>query len=109
MESQSGWWAWKKDDASYQYGWNDDDILLYRYFGSADYDADQDEVSKAMDKLTEFADGAGKFVYVDNYFVLKYAFSPEWMDEDDLEKKLAEFEEFADSQELADFLAKYED
>jgi uncharacterized ubiquitin-like protein YukD len=109
LESQSGWWAWKKDDASYQYGWNDDDILLYRYFGNADYDADQDEVSKAMDELTEFADGAGEFVYVDNYFVLKYAFSPEWMDEDDLEKKLMEFEEFADSEEVADFLAKYED
>ncbi len=108
LESQPGWWAWKKDGARFQYGWKDESILLYRYFGAADYDADEDEVWDAMQELTEFADGAGEFVYVDNYFVLKYEFNPEWMDADDLEKKLGEFEEFSDSEEVAKFLSAYE-
>lgn len=107
IEGQSGWWAWRKDDARFQYGWKDEVIVLYRYFGAVDYDADEDKVWEAMCELTEFADGAGDFVYVDNYFVLKYEFSPEWMDADDLEKKFDEFEEFAGSEELTKFLAAY--
>ena len=108
LESQPGWWAWKKDGARFQYGWKDESIILYRYFGAADYDADEDELWDAMQELTEFADGTGEFVYVDNYYVLKYEFNPEWMDADDLEKKFDEFEEFADSEEVAKFLAAYE-
>ncbi|MDR6919800.1 hypothetical protein [Chryseobacterium sp. 2987] len=108
IESQSGWWAWKKDDASFQYGWNDDEILLYRYFGSVDYDADQDEVWNEMQKLTKLTDGAGEFVYSDSYFVLKCEFGPGWIEADDLEKKLDEFEKFAESEELSKFLAAYE-
>ncbi|RZJ71339.1 MAG: hypothetical protein EOO45_11925 [Flavobacterium sp.] len=108
MESQPGWWSWKKDGADFQYGWKEDAIVLYRYFGAADYNADEDEIDNAMDELTEFADGAGDFVFVDNYFVLSHEFSPEWMDADDLEKKLIEFEEFANSEEVAKFLSSYE-
>jgi len=108
MESQEGWWAWRKDGISFQYGWKDDAIVLYRYLGAEDYEADADEVSDAMDKLNEFNDGAAELVYVDNYFVLQYEFSPEWMDADDLEKKLGEFEEIADSDEVAKFLSSYE-
>mgnify|MGYP001183011590 CR=1 FL=1 len=106
MESQEGWWAWRKDGVSFQYGWKDDAIVLYRYLGAEDYDAD--EVSDAMDKLNEFNDGAAELVYVDNYFVLQYEFNPEWMDADDLEKKLDELEDIADSDEVSGFLAAYE-
>lgn len=108
LEGQPGWWRWNKHGASFQYGWKDEAIVLYRYFGALDYDADEDEVSRAMQELTEFADGAGEFVYIDNYFVLKYEFSPEWMDAENLEKKLDEFEKFADSEEVAKFLAAHE-
>ncbi|RZJ64481.1 MAG: hypothetical protein EOO45_18785 [Flavobacterium sp.] len=108
MENQPGWWTWKKEGADFQYGWKEDAIVLYRYFGAADYNADEDEMDNAMDELTEFADGAGDFVFVDNYFVLSHEFSPEWMDADDLEKKLIEFEEFANSKEVAKFLSIYE-
>lgn len=108
IESQPGWWSWKKDYASFQYGWNDDEILLYRYFGSVDYDADQDEVWDEMQKLTKLTNGAGKFEYADSYFVLKSTFGPGWIEAEDLEKKLDEFEKFAESEELAKFLAAYE-
>ncbi len=108
IESQEGWWAWEKDGVSYQYGWKDDAIVLYRYLGAEDYDADADEVSVAMGDINEFADGAAELVYVDNYFVLSHEFSPEWMDAEDLEKKLDEFEEIAVSDEVGKFLAKYE-
>jgi|GEM_PF-3217960 len=108
IESQEGWWAWKKDGVAFQYGWKDDAIVLLHYLGAEDYDADADEVSAAMDKINEFADGAAELVYVDNYFVLQYEFNPEWMDADDLEKKFDELEEIADSDEVAKFLAAYE-
>ncbi|MGQ2983213.1 hypothetical protein [Flavobacterium sp.] len=108
IESQEGWWAWRKDGVSYQYGWKDDAIVLYRYLGAEDYDADADEVSDAMNKFNEFNDGAAELVYVDNYFVLQYEFSPEWMDADDLEKKFDELEDIADSDEMSEFLGAYE-
>ncbi|AWH84717.1 hypothetical protein HYN59_06095 [Flavobacterium album] len=108
IESQEGWWAWRKDGVSFQYGWKDNAIMLYRYLGAEDYDADADEVSEAIDEINEFAAGTAELVYVDNYFVLKYEFSPEELDADDLEKKLDEFEELADSDEVSGFLAAYE-
>lgn len=108
IESQEGWWAWRKDGVSYQYGWKDDAIVLLHYLGAEDYDADADEVSAAMDEINQFADGAAELVYVDNYFVLQYEFNPEWMDADDLEKKLGELEDIADSDEMSEFLGAYE-
>lgn len=107
IETQPGWWAWKKDGISFQYGWKDEEIVLYRYLGAEDYNADGDEVWEAMQQLTKFADGAGEIVYVDNYFVLKYEFSPEGLDAGDLETKLEEFEDIAESGEMAKFLEQY--
>lgn len=108
IERQEGWWAWRKDGVSYQYGWKDDAIVLLHYLGAEDYDADADEVSAAMDEINQFADGAAELVYVDNYFVLQYEFNPEWMDADDLEKKFDELEDIADSNEMSEFLGAYE-
>ncbi len=108
IESQPGWWAWKKDGGDFQYGLKDDNIVLYRYFGALDYDADEDEMWDAMQELSEFAGDTGEFIYVDNYFVLSHEFSTEWIDADELEKKLEEFEDFANSGELAKFLEQYE-
>ena len=86
--------------------WLEDESIIYTVLWCR-LGADEASV-ECRQELTELADGAGEFVYVDNYFVLKYEFNPEWMDVDDLEKKLGEFEEFADSEEVAKFLTAYE-